>query len=75
MKKRITYRFNDGTKCFVEVDDKFYARYNKLLREERRLERKYKRNTISFSELKKKCAEVLDNQDMCDLMEELEESI
>lgn len=72
--KKITYRFNDGSKCVVAVGDEFYARYNKVLREERRCDRKEKRNTISFAELRNKGVEVL-KEDICDQIDELEESI
>ena len=47
--KEINFKFNDGTKSTVNVDDEFYNEYEKLEIESKRIERKETRRHISMN--------------------------
>ena len=58
--KEINFKFNDGTKSTVNVDDEFYKEYEKLEVESKRIERKETRRHISIYEFEEQGIEFED---------------
>lgn len=70
--KQIIYKFNDGTTNIAEVTDEFYAIYQEIEKQEKRIERKETRRHISFEYLCEKGIEITNNQIAIDEMDSLE---
>lgn len=58
--KEINFKFNDGTRSTVKVQDEFYNEYEKLEVESKRIERKETRRHISINEFEEQGIEFED---------------
>lgn len=65
--KEINFKFNDGTKSTVNVDDEFYSEYEKLEAESKRIERKETRRHISMNVFEEQGIEFEDENSSIDL--------
>lgn len=64
--KEIIYKFSDGTKKTIQVEDEFYGKYQAVEKETKSLERKETRRNVSLSIFEEKGIEFEDDSPSVD---------